>query len=276
MLASQGEAANVNGISRLIDPTVCVHCSADGGATEWPQLAGTPTCPKCSDFFRNRPFPTWLRYSAVLFLCVAVAAFIYNWRFFIGYVEFLRGMRALERHQVEQGVALLDSAAKRVPEVPQLAVLPNLINAQRLVSEDKNEEALELLAKSRPYVPDNYQDLYRQTENAAQMGAAFNRHDYDSFLAAAKKLADFAPNEPRAVAALASAYACKFAATGDPSFRQQSLKQLERAHKLAGADDDDFPEYENRIQHRLATREIITRDEFHERFPDGWKPEATE
>ena len=30
-------------------------------------------------------------------------------------------------------------------------------------------------------------------------------------------------------------------------------------------------EFSQRIHHRLTTREIITRDEFKKRFPDGWK-----
>jgi hypothetical protein len=276
MLSGQKSKPATDGITRMVDPTICVHCAADNGTAAWPELAGLPTCTKCSDFFRNRPFPNWLKISAVVFLCVAVAAFVYNWRFFMGYVEFLRGMRAIEREQVEQGVALLDSAARRVPEVPELAVVPNLLNAQRLLADDKSDEALALLAKSRPFVPDNLHDAFRQAESSAQMGVAFNRHDYDAFLTAAQALAESMPNEPAAIAAVAAAHACKFAATGDPAFHQQNLEQLERARSLAGADDAEFREYENRIQHRLATREIITKEQFHERFPDGWKPEASE
>ena len=35
----------------------------------------------------------------------------------------------------------------------------------------------------------------------------------------------------------------------------------------------EFKEYENRILHRLQSREIITQAEFARRFPNGWSPE---
>jgi hypothetical protein len=54
-----------------------------------------------------------------------------------------------------------------------------------------------------------------------------------------------------------------------------ALKHLEKAKELHGADPKEVQEYEMRILHRLHTREIITREEFYARFPDGWKPDAT-
>ena len=261
----------MDGISRMVDSTICVHCAADGGAAEWSLLAGLPTCDKCTDFFRHRPFPKWLKVSAAVFLLVAVVAFVHNWRFFIAYVEYLRGLRALEQEHVEAGIDLLDSAAKRLPEIPDLAVLPNLLNAQRLIVDDKNEEALKLLAQSRPQVPDSLRPAYQNAEFSAQMGAAFNRGDYDAFLAAAKSFAEANPTESAAIGSVASAYACKYAKTGDPAFRTKCLEEMERARAVAGADNDVFREYESRIQHRLESKEIISREEFVKRFPNGWK-----
>ena len=271
MLAGQGKSATVEGISRLVDPTVCAHCAADNGAAEWSQLAGLPTCDKCTNFFRNRPFPNWLKISAAVFLLVAVVAFVHNWRFFIGYVEYLRGVRALQEERVDEGIALLDSAAKRIPEVPDLAVLPNLLNAQRLILEDKNEEALQLLAQSRPHLPDELRPAFQNSEFCAQMGVAFNRGDYDSFLTAAKSFAEANPDKSAAIGSVASAYACKYAKSGDPTFRAQCLEQMQRARALADADSEVFREFENRLEHRLETKEIITRQEFVKRFPNGWK-----
>jgi tetratricopeptide (TPR) repeat protein len=261
----------ITGFSRIVDPTVCVHCAADNGAVEWPHLGGVPTCDKCTDFFRHRPFPQWLKVSAAVFLLVAIVAFVHNWRFFIAYVEYLRGLRALEQQHVESGIELLDSAAKRLPEVPDLAVLPNLLIAQQLIVADKNEEALKLLAKSRSRVPNSILPAYQNAEFSAQMGVAFNRGDYDAFLQAAKAFAEANPNESAAIGSVASAYACKFAQTGDPVFRDKCLEELRHAHSLADADNDAFREYENRIDHRLESKEIITREEFVKRFPKGWK-----
>ena len=204
---------------------------------------------------------------------IAVAAFIHNWRFFMGYVEYVRGLRMLERDQFERGLALLDSAAGRVPEIPELAVIPNLLNAQLLIADDKNDEALELLARSRPHASPELQESFRQAELSAQMGIAFDARDYDALLAAARSLADAAPNEPAALASVASSLACKYADTGDESFRAQSLEHLELALAMAKERGDDLGNFEERVRHRLATRDIISRDEFAQRFPEGWKPE---
>ena len=69
---------------------------------------------------------------------------------------------------------------------------------------------------------------------------------------------------------MASAYACKYAVTGDEQFKEESLKKLEEARSVAG-NNEVFEEYQQRILHRLYTREIIKRDEFIKRFPNGWE-----
>jgi hypothetical protein len=78
------------------------------------------------------------------------------------------------------------------------------------------------------------------------------------------------PNEAQAVAGLASAYACKYAATGNEKFRKESLKRLDQARRLAGPKSLPMQEYVERIQHRLDTRQILTREEFAKRFPSGY------
>lgn len=41
-------------------------------------------------------------------------------------------------------------------------------------------------------------------------------------------------------------------------------------------DDPEWKEYENRILHRLHSREILTRAEFAQRFPTGWSEQKQE
>jgi hypothetical protein len=125
-------------VQRLSDPTICVNCNLDQGTVELQTIVGAPMCDKCIAYFRNRPFPTWLKCSFAGFVCLAAIAFAYNWRFFMAYVEMIRGNHAMEKGRILEGVALLDSAAQRVPEVPELAVLPNLVKAQRLIAEEKD------------------------------------------------------------------------------------------------------------------------------------------
>jgi hypothetical protein len=64
-------------------------------------------------------------------------------------------------------------------------------------------------------------------------GAAYVRKDYDAFLAIAEKQWKEQPVAQTA-AAVASALACKYAATGDPSYRQRSEEMLAKSRQLAG------------------------------------------
>jgi hypothetical protein len=209
-----------------------------------------------------------------VFLCVAVAAFVYNMRFFLAYVDLVRGNNALEHQKFEEGVALLASASHRVPEVPELATIPNLFEAGRLIKEEKDAEALALLEKTTLPPKSELKDMYRDVELQARLGVAFEKHDYDQFLELAEQLQRMHPNEPGATGAVASAYACKYAVTGDNLSRERALLLWEEAKKQAGTHLDIFGDFENRLQYRLQTRDIINRKEFARRFPNGWKPEG--
>jgi hypothetical protein len=264
----------VGTIARQVDPTICVHCSADSGDDEWAKVAELPACTKCENFFRNRPYPRWLKISFAVFLCIAAAAFVYNLRFFLAYVDMIKGDHAMKERKFEQTVDHFASAADRLPEMPELAVIPNMYRAQRLMVDEKYPEALALIEKSRSYAPPDMRGAFRDMEITAQIGLAFDRRDYDSFLDLSQQWVKTHPGESSGIASVASAYACKYAASSDPQFRDAAMKNLELAKGLAGEHMDEFKEYENRILHRLQTREIITRQQFKKRFPTGWKLEG--
>src|SRR5262245_41677490 len=63
LLAESSEGFSKDSIRQNVDPTVCVHCQADNGHDNWPEIAGLPACTKCEELFRNRPYPTWLKAS---------------------------------------------------------------------------------------------------------------------------------------------------------------------------------------------------------------------
>ena len=68
-------------VQRQVDPTVCGFCSADAGEKELPKVFGVPTCAACDDKLRHRPFPRWIKVSAVLLVLLLIGAFAYNLRF---------------------------------------------------------------------------------------------------------------------------------------------------------------------------------------------------
>jgi hypothetical protein len=105
----------------------------------------------------------------------------------------------------------------------------------------------------------------------AESGIAFDAKDYDEFLAVAQRYEHRIPDHYMGKAMLASAWACKHAETGELVFRVQSLDCLDQARTMAKG-DPEFAEYEQRILHRIHSRDIIKAEEFHRRFPDGWTP----
>jgi ADP-ribosylglycohydrolase len=128
-----------------------------------------------------------------------------------------------------------------------------------------------LIEETKRRAPPEWAAMDHQTEEDAQIGIAFHRRDYDEFARLAQQVSRENPRSAAAAAEVASAYACKYAVTGDPSMRQAALDSLEQARKLKRPNDAGFPEYENRIQHRLATRMILSRAQFVQQYPNGWK-----
>ena len=102
-------------------------------------------------------------------------------------------------------------------------------------------------------------------------GAAFARKDYDTFVAITRKQWNEHPSASTA-AGLAGSLACKFAATSDSSYRQQSEEMLTKAQQMSQGDAQalkNLEEYLPRIRYRLDTRQIITRKEYDRRFRSG-------
>jgi hypothetical protein len=99
-------------------------------------------------------------------------------------------------------------------------------------------------------------------------GAAFARKDYDRFLALAER--DWnSLQDSRTAAMISSALACKYAASGEATFRQRSEEMLAKAKELAKGDKkilDGLTEFEERNRYRLETRQIITKSEYDQKF----------
>jgi len=107
--------------------------------------------------------------------------------------------------------------------------------------------------------------------DALDGGAAFERGDYDGFLKFSEKQWREEPSSQNA-GQLASAYACKYAVTGTPSFFQKSEELIEKARQLAKDDADaqkSLDEYIPRIQYRLNSRKIISKTEYERLFRGG-------
>jgi hypothetical protein len=141
---------------------------------------------------------------------------------------------------------------------------------------NQRDEAVRLLKEAQAAYPE-YKH-FREFESNIEVSSAFNSKDYDKFLELEKADAESRPDDSMALAALASALACKYAVTGNPEFSRAAEEALQKAKSLAGNDPQmvaRYQEYSERIEYRLKTREIIDKTEYDKRFrPDQIKKEA--
>jgi hypothetical protein len=102
-------------------------------------------------------------------------------------------------------------------------------------------------------------------------GVAFARKDYDTFLAITKRQWTDHPSSEDA-ARVSGALACKYAVTGDTTYRQQAEEMLAKAQQMAQGNPEalkSLDEYLPRIRYRLDSRQIITRTDYDRKFRGG-------
>ncbi len=146
-------------------------------------------------------------------------------------------------------------------------------DAQKLYLEHKEDESLKALQKAATQYPE--WQVPRQQVQALKVAIAFDHKDYDQFLSLAQDSYRSEPKSPGSVAQLASALACKYAVSGDQQFLDDSHKYLAEARGLATTKEDmtEYQEYAERIEHRLQSREIISREEYNKRYRPNAQPE---
>jgi hypothetical protein len=104
-------------------------------------------------------------------------------------------------------------------------------------------------------------------------GAAFEQKDYDRFLALAQEVFAKKPNATNA-ATIASAWACKYAVSGNAHFKNEAEQFLLKAQQMPQSDTEEtkqMEEYVPRIRHRIDSRQIITKQEYDKRFRSAEK-----
>jgi hypothetical protein len=250
-------------INRNTDPTVCAKCGFDNGGEELETAGGIPFCPRCHQGMLRRPFPGWVKVAFAIVLALAAYSLARNMRFIRGYVEMKQAARAADALDLEGAVRLTQAAAGHVPESREVQAVADFYRALYLITvEDDCTEALRLLERCESVFGPEIAPVKR----SAEAGAAFERKDYDAFLQKQLELLELSGEEPMAFAGVASAYACKYADTGEERFREKALQYLAKAEELAPLGDEGLAEYKKRIMHRIESREIISAKEYQEKF----------
>jgi hypothetical protein len=264
-----------NQVQKQIDPTICIRCGLDNGDADLAMLGQLPVCPACETLFKNRPFPGWVKAALVGMVILVVSALVWNSRFIHAYYELKCFQSAMVAGDLQRGATHFISASRLVPENAELQAYGSFYKGMLLLSQDKSAEALKLLQSCVGQVApeSNIDELIMN----AKVGVAFNQGDYDQFLQLALEIDAKHKDDPAYTGQLASAYACKYAETQDEQYKTKSLAALDRSRTLVSSKPEYktyYAEYEQRILHRLRTREIISRSEFQKRYPNGWTEEA--
>jgi hypothetical protein len=145
--------------------------------------------------------------------------------------------------------------------------------AGKLAQQDgQSAQAAKLMHEAATLYP-QYSD-FAFAAQSLDGGAAFERSDWDSFLAISEN--QFKQRSASWTAAeLASAFACKYAVTGAAEFRRRAEEMIDKARQLAQGDAESLKsldEYIPRIEYRLNSRKIITKTEYDRLFRSGKTP----
>jgi hypothetical protein len=79
---------DINSI-RQVDPTICCNCKHDNKDNELAKMSNLPICPKCDDFYRNRPFPYWVKSAMMFVVAVVVLSLYFNAKYFNAYFNLI-------------------------------------------------------------------------------------------------------------------------------------------------------------------------------------------
>jgi hypothetical protein len=257
--------AGVAAAAPTAPPQPCANCRKETPAADLATVAGIQVCPACEHYLRHRPFPAWVKAAAAVVAALAIGGFVSNFRFIQGHVEAVRAGRAYAAGDIDTAADLMTAAAAHVPESTVHYQEALLLQGIQLLANEKTEEAVQRLRECSRYGSHKVCDFFRATAEAA---LAFDRKDYDKFLEHSRVLMKLHPQDDSAVAQVASALACQYAATGDPAFKAEAERVLAQAADLSHESQAGFDYYVRRIRHRLDTREILSREEFDRRFPD--------
>jgi DNA-directed RNA polymerase subunit RPC12/RpoP len=260
-------------VERQTDPTICVKCGKDNGRIDFHAVAGLPACPQCESLIRNRPFPQWIKVAMVAVVGLVIFSFAWNMRFIRAYIDIRMATKHASTGAIEKAAEYMNKASAYVPEDKNLHVLSNFYAGISLLQREKWNQAIEKFSCCSNTADPGLQTGISDGITRSKIGLAFENKDYDGFLRLAMQMNNAHPNDQTYIGQVASAYACKYAQSGEQSFKITALEWLEKAKKLTTTENEvyAFDEYDQRIQHRLYTREIIDRKEFSRRFPNGWQ-----
>lgn len=255
----------VDGPSDSPSGSICSFCKKDFG-TPLNKLSVYPICKDCKLNLNKSIFPAWVKLFFGGILLIVAFSIFWNWRFYSAYINIKKANKAFSEKNTGNAANLMSKAAGQVPEANDLAAMAAYFKGIDLLSKDKSTLALIEFNKCNALSPDFHVNEYTLQ---AQMGSGFDNKDYNLFLTASKNFLQLDTTSAQSWAGVSSAYACLYAQNNIDSLKQLSLKYFNKA-KMLDDTSSGAKEYYELIHYRLNSKQIITRDQFHKKFPQGY------
>lgn len=246
--------------------SVCAFCQQDFGDVMLNKLSVYPICDNCKINLDKSIFPSWVKLFFAGVLVLVIFSIFWNWRFYSAYRNIKHANEAFGQKSFSGAANFMGEASAQVPEISDLAEMAAYFEGVNLMSKDKSTAALAQFEKCKDLSPDFHVKEYILQ---AEIGSDFDSKNYSQFLAASQRFLQLDTTQAQSWAGVSSAYACLYAQNNVDSLRQLSLKYINKA-KTLGDTSAETKEYYSLIQYRLDSRQIITRDQFHKKFPNGY------
>ncbi|WP_309640688.1 hypothetical protein [Flavobacterium sp.] len=254
-------------IEKKFDPTICASCQKDFENQELKLIGVYPHCNECEIKIKNKIFPIWVKgfFAGVIF--IVIFSFFWNWKYFDAFNKIKKSNELFQKGDYSNATNLMNSASIEVPEVEDLKTLKTYYKGVEYLTKDKNDEALKEFNICKNKVPQDYNINVLILQ--AKIGSCFNKKDYNGFLLASKENFKIDSTSSMSFSSVASAYACIYADKGDLNAKKLALENIEKA-KLIDNKSTESKFYYNFLDYRITTRQIITREEFIKKYPNGW------
>ena len=249
----------------IASKSICAFCNTDFG-TRLNKLSVYPICDSCKVNLDKRIFPAWVKLFFAGVLVLVVFSIFWNWRFYSAYLDLKKANQASEQKNVTGAADYMTRASKEVPEAQDVGEMASYYTGIDLLTKDKSTQALKEFDNCKDLPPElHVNDLVLQ----AEMGSGFDKKDYKLFLTASKAFLKLDTTQAQSWAGVASAYACLYAQNNADSLKEQSLKYFNKARAL---DDTSAAakEFYGRISYRLDTRQIISKEQYDQKYPKGY------
>lgn len=281
---SAGAAASGLKIQDAVDPTICDRCGKDNGAAEWTLFKGLPYCPACLRRVRGRRiWPAVLGTLAALCVISLVVWGVIHMRTLAEAREITD--RAIQNYmteknadlpkKVEDSLQIARGAYMLAPGDKRVNSFYSYFSGMKAMYAGDNQKATACFEavdpQSDPGIWSNEEVwALRYNRRNAKMNLAFEQKRYEDALDLAREALKENPADPLLMCQVASYCAAVWASRGDYKMKNQAQLYIDKVKSfekdVTGAERKQMDYQVARIQHRIATKQILTRKEYEDKF----------